>query len=105
MIDSSAGFRYFAVLQNMPFIIPIPRLLYCEPELKVFDPRRTGFPDEQFLLSIFRDERAFSELVKVAKEIQGLSCRYSIISLQAINGQCTTCGALRVCSNASTRLV
>ncbi|MDH3715213.1 MAG: ATP-binding protein [Gammaproteobacteria bacterium] len=43
------------------------RLLYCESGLEVFDPRREGIPDEQFLLSIFRDTRAFAELVKGAE--------------------------------------
>jgi hypothetical protein len=45
------------------------RLLFCEPKLHVFDPYNTGHPDEQFILSLFRDPRAFTELVKGASGI------------------------------------
>jgi hypothetical protein len=39
------------------------RLLHREPELAVFETRDHGRPDDQFVLSIFRDRQTFSELV------------------------------------------
>lgn len=45
------------------------RLVHCEPALSVFDPHGTGAPDEQFILSIFKDRRAFMEMVYGAEGI------------------------------------
>lgn len=42
------------------------RLLHCEPGLAIFDPDGDGVPDGQFIYSLFRDEKAFQELVKGA---------------------------------------
>jgi hypothetical protein len=40
------------------------RLLHREPDLAVFDTHANGRPDDQFVLSIFRDRQTFSELVR-----------------------------------------
>jgi hypothetical protein len=45
------------------------RLSVAEPRLAVFDPNGDGTPDEQFLLSIFKDARAYRELVQGAEGI------------------------------------
>ena len=45
------------------------RLSFCEPELQIFDAGRTGTPNDAFLRSIFRTERAFDELVRAAEGI------------------------------------
>ncbi len=45
------------------------RLVYCEPELKVFDTQHRDAPDEQFILSMFKDRRAFEELVRGADHV------------------------------------
>lgn len=45
------------------------RLHVVEPGLGIFDPAGTGQPDRQFLLSIFRDMRAFREVVRGSEAI------------------------------------
>jgi hypothetical protein len=40
------------------------RLVHREPDLAVFDTQRNGRPDDQFILSIFRDRQTFAELVR-----------------------------------------
>jgi hypothetical protein len=45
------------------------RLVYQHRALEVFDPDGSGHPDEQFILSIFRNRKAFVELVKGAQGI------------------------------------
>lgn len=45
------------------------RLLHRERSLEVFETRNSGHPDEQFVLSIFRDRRTFAELVRGSEGI------------------------------------
>jgi len=45
------------------------RLLQREQTLKVFEARDTDRPDEQFVLSMFRDRRTFTELVRGSEGI------------------------------------
>jgi len=61
------------------------RLLVCEPGLEVFDPRGTGQPVDQFLLSIFHDGRAFRELVRGS---EGIPRRF-LLTFNALSQACS----------------
>lgn len=45
------------------------RLAYLEPALARFVTEEDGRPNEQFILSIFKDRRAFAELIKAAEGV------------------------------------
>lgn len=45
------------------------RLVYAEPKLGLFDPEGEGKPDEQFVVSIFKDRRAFAEVIKASEGV------------------------------------
>ncbi len=51
-------------LQSFFELLLYKRLLHREPALAAFEARDSGPPDEQFVLSIFRDKHTFAELVR-----------------------------------------
>ena len=50
-------------LESFFELLLFKRLLHREPQLAVFETRDHGRPDDQFVLSIFRDRQTFAELV------------------------------------------
>jgi hypothetical protein len=62
MLDSSDLEHFFELLLYK-------RLLHRERSLEVFEVRNSGRPDEQFVLSMFRDRRTFAELVRGSEGI------------------------------------
>jgi hypothetical protein len=56
-------------LENFFELLLYKRMLHREPSLSVFEARNSGRPDEQFVLSMFRDRRTFAELVRGSEGI------------------------------------